>query len=148
MEIANLIHPDVVKAQLGINSKKAVISQLSQLLVNNTHNFDGDKLMAKLTERERFGSTGIGKGVAIPHCRIDDCIAPCGSLITITSPIDFLSYDDEPVDIFFALIVPELQSDDHLLTLRNLAKLFSRDEILTQIRNATNAESLCNIVTQ
>ena len=64
-------------------------------------------LFNNLVCRERLGSTGIGQGIAIPHCRLENCDRVIGALITLKDKIDFDSIDNQPVDLLFVLIVPQ-----------------------------------------
>lgn len=68
-----------------------------------------------------MGSTGIGAGIAIPHGRIDDAFAPTAVLMTFSEPIPFDSIDNQPVDLLFALLVPESECKQHLKTLSLMA---------------------------
>jgi len=67
---------------------------------------DENQIFNNLVARERLGSTGIGQGIAIPHCRLEDCKRVVGALLTLSEPIDFDAIDNEPVDLLFVLLVP------------------------------------------
>jgi PTS system nitrogen regulatory IIA component len=95
--------------------------------------------------REQLGSTGIGAGIAIPHCRVPLCSDIVGMLITLKEPINFDSIDDNPVDIIFVLIVPEQKTDEHIETLAGLARLFSDEDFCYTLRNTQDSEDLYNI---
>lgn len=98
----------------------------------------------RLIQRERLGSTGIGNGIAIPHCRIPNLTQVVGALVTLDNPIDFEAIDDNPVDVIFVLLVPEESFEEHLETLATLAGLFNQDAFCDALRNADSDEQLYN----
>lgn len=103
---------------------------------------DADELFRRLIGRERLGSTGIGHGVAIPHCRVENCTGTVGALITLAEPIDFDAIDSQPVDILFAMLVPEDAHDEHLQTLATLAGALNNPEYRQRLRRAQSDEAL------
>jgi PTS system nitrogen regulatory IIA component len=96
--------------------------------------------------REKLGSTGIGNGVAIPHGKITPNESPVAVLIVIHPGIDYDAIDNRPVDVFFALLVPEDQCDVHLNTLASIAEIFDNKEMLRKIRSAETDNDLYQII--
>jgi len=120
MKITDVLTPTMTRCDLPGASKKRVLENLSSFI---TEQLGGDAeqsdgLFHKLVARERLGSTGIGEGVAIPHCRASGFNRIHGCLIKLQKPVDFDALDDQPVDLIFALVVPEEKNDEHLVTLR------------------------------
>lgn len=112
-----LLQPDQVYCRIEAASRKRVLQFVSEQLAGV--GVPADDLFDGLLERERLGSTGLGDGVAIPHCRAAfSSIRVC--LLTTAEPVDYEAVDGEKVDIFFVLIVP---NDEHQLHLRALAEL-------------------------
>ena len=101
-----------------------------------------DNLVLSLVARERLGSTGIGEGIAIPHCRASGFRRIHGCLIKLEKPIDVDAQDDEPVDVIFALGVPEEKNDEHLATLARIAALMQDDDSRQSLRQCSNNEEL------
>jgi PTS system nitrogen regulatory IIA component len=99
-------------------------------------------LFHNLVARERLGSTGIGEGVAIPHCRVAGFNRIHGCLIKLEQAIDFGSLDDQPVDLIFALIVPEEQNEEHLATLARVAAIMQDDSSRMSLRQCSSSEEL------
>jgi PTS system nitrogen regulatory IIA component len=95
--------------------------------------------------REQLGTTALGNGIAIPHCRLAPCENIIGALITLDKGIDFDSLDNKPVDILFVLLVPEIENDEHVKTLANLATLFNNENFCHTIRHTDDSEELYNI---
>ena len=98
-----------------------------------------------LIAREKLGSTGLGQGIAIPHCRIANCPQPLGTLVTLQEPIDFDAPDDAPVDLLFVLLVPQEADQQHLDILATIARLFSQPDFCTQLRAAPDTQTLFDL---
>jgi PTS system nitrogen regulatory IIA component len=109
---------------------------------SSTAALDANALLLSLQARERLGSTGLGSGIAIPHCRLKNLDAVSGALVTLAEPIDFDAIDGAPVDILFVLLAPENAMQQHLSALAALAELFNEGAFRQRLRNATNAEEL------
>ena len=97
---------------------------------------------AALRERESLGSTAIGHGVAIPHARSNAFSAARGAFLRLEHPIDFGARDHAPIDLVFAMSVPEHSSQQYLEILSELAERFSSDEFRDALRDAPDLDSL------
>ena len=117
---------------------------LSQVC-EDASNLDSDTVFDSLLERERLGSTGVGNGVAIPHCRLPGCSQTIGLLLKLAQPVDFQAIDKQPVDLVFALLVPEDNPNDHLQTLKAIAERFTHDSFRNELRNASCDDGLFKI---
>ncbi len=148
MEIKSILKPECVLHQYECNSKKRLLETIASHLCDQNPVLDPGNVFSALIARERLGSTGIGNGIAIPHCRIQGCQQTIGVLVTLKTPIDFNAIDNHPVDVIFVLIVPEDHDKDHLQTLAKLAELFSDTARLSTIREAENADELYRLITQ
>ena len=104
-----------------------------------------DSLFQSLRERERVGSTAIGHGIAIPHGRSPSLTQPRGALLRLKQPVDFGG--DAPVDLVFAMAVPEHYTHQHLMLLSELAELFSDAEVRQALREAPDAGTLKHLIT-
>ena len=142
MNIQSILSPARVRCHLDGGSKKRVLEDIANLIVADHPAVNADELFRRLISRERLGSTGVGNGVAIPHCRVENCSTTLGSLISLRKAIDFESPDGKPVDLLFTLLVPEEAHDEHLQTLAALAQAFSNETILAKLRSAGDDEQL------
>ncbi|WP_439133183.1 PTS sugar transporter subunit IIA [Pseudomaricurvus sp.] len=124
------------------SSKKRALQVISQLIAEDQPTLNADEIFTSLISRERLGTTGLGGGIAIPHCRINNCANTVGALIQLQSPIDYESIDGQPVDILFALIVPEEAHDEHLKTLAAIAEQLHHPDYLQNLRDASDTQSL------
>ena len=93
-----------------------------------------------------MGSTGLGRGVAIPHAILPDITHTIAAMVTLKQPINFDTVDNQPIDIIFALLVPEESGDCHLQHLSRLATLFRNADTCRKIRATINAEGIFNIL--
>jgi PTS system nitrogen regulatory IIA component len=105
-------------------------------------------LFHSLVARARLGSTGIGEGIAIPHCRAPGFKRIHGCLIKLSNPVDFDALDDQPVDLIFALVVPEEKNDEHLATLARVAALLQDETSRQSLRQCSSNEELFNTAIQ
>ena len=106
-----------------------------------------EEVFSQLIAREKLGSTGLGNGIAIPHCRVGNCTQPIGTLVTLAEPIDFDAPDDAPVDLLFVLLVPEEAHQQHLDILAGIARLFSQEAFCARLRAAGDSAELFAIAT-
>jgi PTS system nitrogen regulatory IIA component len=95
-----------------------------------------------LRGREAVGSTGIGHGVAIPHCRNDACGEPVAAFLRLATPVDFRASDGQPVDLVFAMAVPQVRTQQHLDTLSELAGRFADTGFRETVRRAPDIDAL------
>src|SRR5690554_8003839 len=99
MDITSLLSRSRTFHRIQGGSKKRVLQQAANFIAADYPALDPDELFRQLVARERLGSTGIGHGVAIPHCRAQNCASAIGALITLEDAIDFEAVDDAPVDV-------------------------------------------------
>jgi len=126
-------------------SKKRLIETLAEIICADQPALPYDDVLNRLIAREKLGSTGMGKGIAIPHCRVSNCAEPIGALITLEEPIPFDAPDDKPVDLLFVLLVPEEADQQHLDILATIARLFSQEDFCHDLRNARDNRTLYTI---
>lgn len=143
---ALLVNQDSISFHDPATSKKKVLENLSQKLAANTAATTAEKIFQVLLERERLGSTGLGKGVAIPHARVPGLTHTVAAMLTLDSPVEFEAADSQPIDIAFGLLVPEEDTDNHLQHLSRLVTLFRDPDICDKIRHAKDAEAIFELL--
>lgn len=143
MQLTEIITPSRVLANLEGGSKKRVL-ELASEFISQESELDSEDIYQGLIDRERLGSTGIGYGVAIPHCRLPelDEKETRGYLIQLDQGVDFDAIDSQPVELLFILLVPQSTNQVHLNLLAQLADCFSRDQFRHDLQMATNATEL------
>ena len=128
-------------SEQSLLSKKRVFERAAEAM-GGALNLSSETIYRALLAREKLGSTAIGEGIAIPHCRINDCDVAAGCLVTLQEPIDFGSADGQDVDIIFVLLVPEEATEAHLKLLAALARSFSNAEVRDRVRQTQDPEAL------
>ncbi|MCF6282014.1 MAG: PTS sugar transporter subunit IIA [Candidatus Polarisedimenticolaceae bacterium] len=142
----NFIVKKRIRSHVECSSKKRVLEQLGELLVSSEQKLTQDLVFDKLLERERLGTTALGYGIALPHARMAGVTEARGAFIQLCEGIDFGAVDRKPVDLAFALLVPEEATDEHLQLLAKLAAMFSNMELCESLRNAASSEDLLGLI--
>ena len=148
MRIADLLIPDRVAIGNRTRSKKRTLEKLSELLVNGQSNPGATEVFDSLLARERLGGTGLGHGIAIPHGRLKSVQRPLAAFLQLQQGIDFDAIDGEPVDLLFALLVPEHCTDEHLELLAHLAGIFRDPRLRAKLREARTPEAIIQLMDQ
>ncbi len=146
MNIFSLLNQERTNSNVDLGSKKKVLETLSKLLSCDIESHNRKQIFDNLIMRERLGSTGLGSGVALPHCRLVGLQQSFAAMLTLQRPINFDSPDQEYVDIVFCLVVPEKSDKEHLQILAYLAELFSDPELCRKIRKAELPQDILNTI--
>ena len=142
MHLLDLLTPARVKANVITSGKKRLLEQLASALAAGADGESERGIYDGLCGRERLGSTGLGHGVAIPHGRSSRLATATGVFMRLAEPVDFNAPDGMPVDLVFALVVPEHYAQQHLLLLANLAEMFGDAGFRDRLRAAKDSASL------
>lgn len=147
MQLSQFINVNRIKKGIDVQSKKRALEELSHLITQDQTQLNSTEIFESLISRERLGSTGVGYGVAIPHGRIKNCESITGALIQLNQGVEFDAMDNQPVDILFALIVPEESTDEHLQVLALLASMFNDENFRQDLRQSQNEEEIYQLLT-
>lgn len=143
MQVESILSPGRARCCVPATSKKRALEIIAQFVAGDLgEHVDAAELFASLLARERLGSTGFGDGIAIPHCRSKLVDSAVGCLMSLEQPIEFESVDEKPVDLLFALLVPEEATEEHLNLLAGLAERFSDSDYCDALRAARTDEAL------
>jgi PTS system nitrogen regulatory IIA component len=146
MNIAELLGPDRVIRCSQIGSKKKLLEHVSGLLAQATQLLTPNEIFDSLVSREKLGSTGLGKGVALPHGRMSHLDRPVCAFIKLDEAVEFDAMDGKPVDLVFALLVPEESTEEHLQVLSTIAEMFSNPAFCIEMRNCDNDACLFGLL--
>jgi nitrogen PTS system EIIA component len=146
MLISDLLSKESIRFDVQSSSKKRLLEIISEQLARNSDDLSAREIFESLCARERLGSTGLGKGVAIPHGRVKGNRSIQASFIRLKKPLPFDSADGEPVDLLFAMTVPENCGEDHLKLLAQVAELFSDPQLLKALREADDSTTLLQLL--
>ena len=147
MELAELLNPKAVSAALKAGSKKQALQELAHLAADLT-GLKERLIFDTLLERERLGTTGVGRGIAIPHGKLAELDRLYGLFARLEQPIDFDAIDDQPVDLIFLLLAPESAGADHLKALARISRLLRDQATCEKLRSAENSDALCTLLSE
>jgi PTS system nitrogen regulatory IIA component len=147
MEIADILSLNAVLANLKAGSKKQLLQELAAVAARET-GLHERKIFDVLLERERLGSTGVGKGIAIPHGKLGEIERLYAVFAKLPAAVDFEAIDEQPVDLIFLLLAPESAGADHLKALARVSRLLRDEDVCTRLRGSENAEALYALLTQ
>lgn len=146
MQLSELLTPERVVCNLQALSKKRVLEEISELISSGEPKVTTNEVFESLLARERLGGTGIGQGVAIPHGRLKNISQAIGAFIKLQDAVDFDAIDNQPVDLLFAMLVPEDSTAEHLQILASIAAMFNDEQTREKLRQATSAGELYQLI--
>ncbi len=146
MEITDLLTRESVHISMRATSKKHALQELAHRAADIT-GLHERTIFEILLERERLGTTGVGKGIAIPHGKLVELERLYGMFVRLDQPVDFESVDDQPVDLIFLLLAPESAGADHLKALARVSRLLRDPSICEKLRESEDPESLFSLLT-
>ncbi len=148
MKFADFIASAAIEANIEADAKEGVIREMVQSLVG------ADKLVAAESEsivktilkREELGSTGIGRGVAVPHAKHASVKKPVGTVAVSQSGVDFNSLDGEKVQLIFLVISPPDRPGDHLRVLENISRQLRDDTFCRFLKQAKTTDDIRHLL--
>ncbi|MDP8298781.1 MAG: PTS sugar transporter subunit IIA [Candidatus Tantalella remota] len=148
MDIMEILANNCVSVDLQSNAKDEVLSEMVDLLVSSgeVKGSGKENILKKLQEREMLGSTGIGKGVAIPHAKCSSVKKMIAALGISKGGIDFRSLDGEPTHIFFLLVAPGETPGPHLKALAKISRLLDDRFVRERLKSAKDDQSILKII--
>lgn len=141
MGLSEFLSPEGVILNLHASCKREALSLLADKAAALT-GAPAAKIRQALMEREQLGSTGVGRGVAIPHGKIDGIGEIVGILAKLEQPVDFEAVDDQPVDLIFVLLAPTDATAAHLKALAKVSRLLRDEQVREALRGAETTEAL------
>lgn len=141
-----MLAEDCTKSAVLFNSKKRILEYIAALAHQHLPFMTEYSIFEALMAREKLGSTGIGGGIAIPHGKLKSVTEPMLVFVVSKEAIPFDAIDNQPVDIFCAILIPEDQCQAHLSTLAAIAKLLSQKELTKKIRHAQSNQQLYHLL--
>ncbi|MCP4335909.1 MAG: PTS IIA-like nitrogen regulatory protein PtsN [Gammaproteobacteria bacterium] len=145
MAISALLSPQKIFIDTEVSSKKKLLELIANITADQTR-LPESIIYSNLLNRERLGSTGLGQGFAVPHARLPDLEKTVGCFFRLKQPVNFESPDNLPVDLVFTIIIPQEATEEHLLILSSLARVFSDADICEAIREASSKEEIQRII--
>jgi PTS system nitrogen regulatory IIA component len=145
MKISDLLSPNDVMIDVRASNKRQLLQELAAKAADSI-GLRVDQVAPDLLKREELGSTGIGRGVAIPHARLQDVQRPYGLLARLKAPIEFDAIDGQAVDIVFVLLLPAAAESGQIGALAQVARTLRPAENLARLRAARNTSELYSAI--
>lgn len=139
-----LFEPDAVGI-VSAKSKQSILELLADRFAQS-YGLDAVEVLERLQEREKLGSTGFGRGVAIPHARVSGLRRPVAALLKLEEPVEFAAADGMPVDLIFGLVSPENSGVGHLHALAAISRLVREERVHDALSEAPDAEALYGLI--
>lgn len=147
MDLGDILEREGVFASLRVKNKKQALRELAARAAQVTQ-LDERQIFDTLLQRERLGSTGVGRGIAIPHARMSGLVRIAAVFAQLDEPIDFDALDGEPVDLVFVLLAPEQAGADHLKALARISRVLRDPMTLEKLRSARERDALYAVLTE
>jgi mannitol/fructose-specific phosphotransferase system IIA component (Ntr-type) len=144
MDLSKILGVECVAVNITTASKADALSQIAALAKRSAvvSDVSVEEVRRAMEEREAIGSTGFGKGIAIPHCRMASVSTFVVGLATVAGAVDFDSLDGEPVRLIAFIVGPAQESTDHIRVLSGLSRVLSNADAVKEMLATTTPESL------
>lgn len=146
MELTDFISPKLVKLELAATQKLDAIRELIKLLDDAGYITDADSFLKSVLEREKVGSTGIGKGIAIPHSRTNAVREVVVAFGRSATGIEFEALDNKPVHLIFMIAAPIDSGGLYLKALARLSRLLRYQEFRNELMEAKTVEAVLDTI--
>ena len=142
----SVLRKSLTRAHFPGGSRKAVLRGAAELIASQESGVIPHRLFSRLMEREHLGSTGLGHGTAIPHCRSSAVDVPVCAFLKLDQPIDFDAPDGELVDLMMVIIACEEAHQDHLGMLSASARVFGQADKRQALRACDEDQALYELL--
>lgn len=146
MRVRDLLAPQSIELKGAPANKKEAIEQMVALMEKRGNIRDIDTYRAGVFAREEEGTTGVGEGIAIPHCKSDAVSAPGLAAMVVPEGVDYQALDDEPVDLIFLIAAPNTKDNVHLEVLSNLSMLLMDEDFTRDLKAAKSPEEFLDVI--
>lgn len=146
--MAYIMSEDRIIPSLRSTSKEGVLKELAELAAEVCPDLPRGTVLHCLQNRENLGSTGIGNGVAIPHCHLSFLDRTEFFLARSVEGLSFGAYDGKPTHIFFLILAPEFNSLTYLKTLGRLSRFLKDPEIKRRLLNSRGAGGIMEVINE
>lgn len=145
MDHDGLIASQAVATGLNVASKKALFQHFGTVAAR-VHGLNAGQVVERLTERERLGPTGFGKGVAIPHGKVEGLDRIVALFASLSHGIDFDAVDEMPVDLAFCLLSPPDAGAAHLKALAQVSRWLRDPACAAKLRGAGSGDAVLAVL--
>jgi PTS system fructose-specific IIA component/PTS system nitrogen regulatory IIA component len=148
MKFADFVSREAIRADITADDKEGVIREMVQALLNagKVAESEYESIVKAIMKREELGSTGIGRGVAVPHTKHPSIDRLVGTVAVSAEGVDFDSLDGEKVHLFFLLISPPDRPGDHLRALENVSRQLRDESFCRFLKQAKSPEDILQLL--
>jgi fructose-specific phosphotransferase system IIA component len=148
MKFSDFVAFDAIRSNVQATSKEAVVREMAAALVEagKIPREQLESIVKAIMKREDLGSTGIGRGVAVPHTKHPSVDRLVGTVAISQDGIDFESLDGEPVQLFFLLVSPPDRPGDHLRALENISRQLRDDAFCRDLKAAATPADIKHLL--
>ena len=148
MKFSDFVAVEAIRPNIAATSKEGVIREMTQSLVDagKIAANEMESIVKAIMKREDLGSTGIGRGVAVPHTKHPSVNRLIGTVAISQGGIDFESLDGDPVQLFFLLVSPPDRPGDHLRALENISRQLRDDSFCKTLKEATGPQDVWRLL--
>ncbi len=143
--LENYLKKELVICGLKVSDKDELFSKIS-VEIEKSSGIDAQEIVTAIKERESYGTTGIGSGIAIPHARIPSAKEIVICIASLDSGVDYGSLDGDNVSLVFMLIVPEGKNLVYLKLLSQISLMCNDKTVRTELLKAESEEEIINII--
>ena len=147
MDLKDFLEQSAVRCVPAVSNKKRLLQDIAEQAAT-LYGLDQAMILDALTEREKLGSTGVGRGVAIPHARFESLDRVYGFFTRVEKPVDFESMDRQPVDLIFTILAPQREGADHLKALAVVSRTLRSENTCSNLRANSDEKALYALLTQ
>ena len=147
MDIGGWLDRSAIVYRSSADSKRQALSVVADAAAKQT-NSTSSAVLDALIERENLSSTGVGRGVAVPHARLPGLDRMKAVVVRLEKPVAFDAVDDQPVDILFALFAPENAHTEHLRALARVSRLLRQGEVREHLRQARSPDAIYAVLSR
>ncbi|MGY6547454.1 MAG: PTS sugar transporter subunit IIA [Roseinatronobacter sp.] len=146
MDMASLLNPKAVRVFGSATGKKRLFQSIGEV-AKQVYGLEPESVIGALQEREALGPTGVGRGVAVPHARLESINAVLGVFFRLEKPLDYGAVDKAPVDLVFALFAPRDAGVEHLKALAFISRTLRNAHVCEKLRANDEPDKIYAILT-
>lgn len=145
MELTEILVAKAVHYTQSESSKKRLFQKISDQ-AGDVYGLDSTVIFSALSTRETLGTTGVGRGVAIPHARLETLDRIVGLFTRLEKPLEYDAMDHQPVDLIFTLLAPQKEGAEHLKALALVSRTLRNERVCAKLRSNRNEQTIYSIL--
>jgi nitrogen PTS system EIIA component len=148
VRLGGLVRPELIFPELPATDRSQVLRVFSEKIARQGAIRDAGELYQKLWEREQLGSTGIGSGIAIPHCKIEGLARGVVAIGLVPEGVDFAAVDGRPVQVLFLVVSPSESPAEHLQILAAISRWLKTDQHAEKVLALRDPQAIYDFLRQ